>query len=242
MDANYYPIEGDSTDDAFLRSASWNSGRLTAGRSGVVEPYEVDVFAPVNNENACMPGTATELGVDAAKTQSDDRSWLQRRWHVAKEFTGRHKGKMVMGAVAVSAALTFANNPYEEVIDQALEAAPWVLSGVVVSEAAFVAGGIMMAGSVGNKIGNPLKIKEKIPEIAKQANDSLLFKSGFWVNTAGAVGTGVFLSAAIVGKMPPEAYGALSVTLVDLSLTCAVRKAMLDGIRKNSTATRTGDL
>jgi hypothetical protein len=155
-------------------------------------------------------------------------------WDRARHFVSRHKGKLALGAAAASATLTFALNPMEEVQHEVIDAAPAVGVGIVASEVMFVGGMVMMASSVGNKVGNPLKLRERLPEICEQANDSKLFKAGFWVNATGAVGSAAILSAGVIAKLPPESYGVLSIAAADIAVTVAVRKAMLDGIRNNT--------
>jgi hypothetical protein len=92
----------------------------------------------------------------------------------------------------------------------------------------------MMLTSVGDKIGNPITIKKRTKEIAAKANNSNLFKTGFVVNTAGAVGDFAVISTGVMKELPPTSWGVLSLTLVDLGLTVAVRKGIINSIRNNS--------
>jgi hypothetical protein len=163
----------------------------------------------------------------------------QRSWDLTKSFVQRHKGKIAIGAAATSAALTIAFNPTGEVVDQITEALPWVGVGLVATEAAFVAGGSMMVTSVGGKIGNPLTVKQRIPEISQKASESTLFKAGFWVNTAGAVGSAAVITAGVITQLPPESYGLLSFAAADLAVTVGVRRTMLQGIKANSSSSNT---
>lgn len=156
-------------------------------------------------------------------------------WDRARQFVARNKGKLALGAAAASATLTFAMNPMEEVQTEVIDAAPVVGVGIVASEAMFVGGLVMMASSVGGKVGkNPLKLRERLPEICEKANESKMFKSGFWVNAAGAVGSAAVISVGVVTHMPPESYGVLGFAAADIGVTVAVRKAMLDGIKNNT--------
>jgi hypothetical protein len=151
-----------------------------------------------------------------------------------KQWFGRHKTKLAVGAAAVGLAITLTNNPISELKDDVVDAAPWVGAGVAASEVAFTIGAGMMLGAVGEKIGNPLKVKERIPAIAQKANNSKLFKTGFVINTVGAVGDFVVLSGGVVKEMPVESYPVLGLTLLDLGLTVAVRKAIHRGVKNNS--------
>lgn len=187
----------------------------------------------IGNHEMAMP---TETGAEIITTEQNLNHEAQSQSVSNRfvEFLQRRKMKLAIGAVAVSSVMTLTNNPASEVIDDAIEAAPWVGSGVVASEALFIAGAGMMAASVKDKLGNPFKIKERIPEIATKARDSKLFKFGFWTNTVGAVGDFAVISAGIVAKMPPESYPLLAIPLLDLGVTVAVRKAIRSGIRENS--------
>lgn len=207
---------------------------MEADNFPLVEGYLVPLTNETEEEQIQLPD-----GLTPDFNETHDKN----AWQRAREWASRHKGKLALGAIATSTALTFAFNPTQEVKDRIVEAAPIIGVGIAGSEAMFVGGAAIMASAVGSKVGNPLKLKERLPEICEKANDSLLFKSGFWINTVGAVGTAAFFSAGVLAKMPPESYGVLSFAGADLALTVAVRKAMLSGIRSNiqkeSTDTKT---
>lgn len=196
-------------------------------------PPENDADFPVE-EAFTEPLELTSYDLtDYAAVDVEEIARMRRMWERVKGFAGHNKGKLALGAFAVSTALTFSSHSYHTVEHDLTAALPWVGSGVVASETAFVVGAGMMAAAVGSKVGSPLKIKERIPEIAERANDSLLFKSGFWVNTTGAVGTAAIVSAGVVAKLPPESWGVLPIAFADMGLTTTVRLAMHRGIRNN---------
>ncbi len=149
-------------------------------------------------------------------------------------FLNRQKMKLCLGATTTSLAATALLDPMGNTKDKVMEAAPYVATGVVTSEVLWLGGAAMMLGAVGSKVGNPLKIKQRIPEISEKANDSKLFKAGFAVNIAGALGDFVVLSAGVMTKLPPHSWGTLSFTLIDLGVTLGVRKTMIDGIHANA--------
>lgn len=162
-----------------------------------------------------------------------EQSLFQR----ARDYASRKKMSLAVGAMGLSAAATITNNPLSELKDDVITSAPWVGAGVLASEALFVAGAGMMAASVKDKIGNPFKIKERIPQIAQKAAKSKLFWTGFWVNTVGATGDFVAISSGVIAKMPPESYPMLALPLLDLGVTVAVRKAIINSTRENSVDT-----
>lgn len=207
-----------------------------------VPAYEIipGFYPPDDELEAAVEDQVTEplgtLGADTfeyADETFEEPARMRQIWERVKGFAGRNKGKLALGAFALSTALTFTSHSYHQVEHDLVEALPWVGGGVATSETAFIVGAGMMGAAVGRKVGNPLTVKERIPEIAERANDSLLFKSGFWVNTAGAVGTAAIVSAGVIAKLPPESYGVLPIAFADMGLTATVRVAMLKGIREN---------
>ncbi len=199
--------------------------------------------APVDDTNLEQDFLATdERSIDVVEPTAADFNALsavdvnehRNGWQRAREWAARHKGKLALGAAVASATLTLTLNPLGEVTHEVVDAAPMVGIGIATSETMFVGGLAMMATAVGTKVGNPLKLKERLPDICEKANDSKLFKAGFWVNTVGAVGSAAIISTGIIAELPPESYGMLSFAAADLAVTVAVRKAMLSGIKRNT--------
>lgn len=157
-------------------------------------------------------------------------------WDKTRDFVQQHKGKILLGAAAVSLAMPFAVNPAEEAAEQVGGAIGWTIAGGAVSEGMFCGGIAMMGASMGaGRAGlgkNPLKWR--LPEVCERANDSLLFKTGFWVNTTGAVGTAAIGAAAAIAYLPPGSLGILAVPAFDLAVTYKLRRALLDGIKDNA--------
>lgn len=159
-------------------------------------------------------------------------------WERTKQWVGRNKVKLALGVSAVSLAATPVYNPMGEVTKDLYEASPWVAAGVVTTEALFAGGIAMMAMSVGGSLRNPFKMRGQLQEICQKANDSMLFKTGFWTNTVGAVGSAAVIGGGIIAKLPPESYGLLSFSALDIGVTVTVRKALMNGI-KNKSAEKT---
>ncbi|MDQ3123647.1 MAG: hypothetical protein M3Q14_03110 [bacterium] len=164
---------------------------------------------------------------------SEDNHNLTKSDEKSRSWFSKHKYKLALGAAAASAAFTLVADPFEETREAVGDAAPWVAGGVAASEVLFIAGAGMMVASVGDKVGNPLTMKKRMGDIAQKANESNLFKAGFIVNTTGAVGDFVVLSGGVMRELPPTSWGVLSLTLLDLSLTVAVRKGIMEGIHQN---------
>jgi hypothetical protein len=151
------------------------------------------------------------------------------------QFFNKYKARLAIGATATSVAATLVTNPFEETKHQLIETAPWVGTSLIVGEAMWLGGAAIAAASLGDKIGNPIKVKEKFNAIADRANSSRLFKTGFWINTIGAIGEVTVPSVGIIANLPPQSWGVISIGLLDLGITVSVRKAIRAGIRENRT-------
>lgn len=196
-------------------------------------PSDTTVFADYLVSNSNVLANA-ESSYDLNNTLDAEATGEEAgRFEKIKNWLHKRKTRLILGAAAVSTAVTLMYNPINELKDEVVEAAPWVGGGIVASEAAFCVGAAMMVASIGDKIGNPFKLKSRLPEISQRANDSKLFKSGFWINAVGAVGDFVVLSAGVMKSMPIETYPILGLTLMDLGATIALRKTILDGIKNN---------
>lgn len=197
------------------------TNEVTNNLSNSTSLQAVEVVAGVNRTETTILETSP----------NQESSYFKR----VGNFIGRQKTKICLGATAVSVAATLALDPFEGTKEQVLEAAPYVVGGMAASEVAWLGGAAMMVGAIGSRVPlNPIKLKTKIPEISEKANNSKLFKAGFGVNIAGALGDFVVLSGAVVQNLPPHSWGILGFTLADLGVTLGVRKAMLGGIKKNA--------
>lgn len=154
--------------------------------------------------------------VEASKTPGRVGKWVMRG---------------LIGFALGSAAFTVATDNVSEAKDAVVEAAPWVAGGVGVSEAMFIGGAAMMVMSAGEKVGNPLKLKGRLPEIVVKAGDSNTFRAGMAINTVGAFGDAAVIAAGTFHAMPVEAWGIAGLAMADGVGTLAVRKWMIDKYR-----------
>lgn len=221
--------------NAYQDEPSLNFGVLTVVENPL--PEKIQNIKPIKK----MIGKAASYALRSEKLSkvlfretmpSSEEKPEKTKTKKTKEFLNKHSTKLLLGAAAVSFALTVVANPFEQTKDEVIDAAPWVGGGLFLSEAMWIGGAAMMLTSVGDKVKNPLKIRKKLPELAKKANSSKLFKSGFYINTAGAVGSATVISAGVVDKLPFHSWGLLGLAVADLGVTIAVRKAILRGIKK----------
>lgn len=211
--------------EIIIPDAVLDPGVLVPAQTGAELTIDTLMPSAANTELVVAPSSVSEVVAETKRSRVGN-------------FISRQKTKALLGLTAVSTAVTLALDPFSETKEAVLDAAPWVAGGIAVSEAAFVAGAAMMLSAVGSEVPrNPLKIKEKIDHIAQKANDSRLFKAGFVVNTAGALGDFLVLSAGVTRELPIHSWGMLGFSLADLGVTIAVRKAIINGVHKHSTGT-----
>ena len=124
-------------------------------------------------------------------------------------------------------------SPLGPLIDRVREVGPWVGLGLIVSEALFLAGLAVMAWSVGVRMGpNPLRWRDRLEVVLASLNRSPPFWVGLVINTVGAAGTALVVAGAVLGGLPLSAWGLRVLPLADLSLTVAVRAAVVNGVRQ----------
>lgn len=114
-------------------------------------------------------------------------------------------------------------SPYHELKDQFIEAAPWVVTGMIVSELCFILGLTVMAIGVGSKVRNPLRLRREIKTILISGVTTQIFWIGFWINAVGAVGTAVCGIAGIVLVLPIGSWGLMVLPLLDVAATITLR-------------------
>lgn len=164
----------------------------------------------------------------------DIPKYVQQEEASQQSWVRRHRGKLALGGAGVSLGLTLALNPVGETLDKVEQEAPAVAVGMVAMEAMWIGGAAMMLQSVGRREKNPFKIRSQMTDIATVAQNSKLFQAGFWINTTGAIGEFAIPAVVVCAKLPPESWGILSLSLVDLGATIALRKVIRDGIRENA--------
>ncbi|MEM7338233.1 MAG: hypothetical protein AAF467_06280 [Actinomycetota bacterium] len=122
--------------------------------------------------------------------------------------------------------------PLGPTIDRVRSVGPWVGLGLIMSEVLFVIGLALMAGAMGISLGpNPLRWRSRLDTVLARLDRTPVFWVGLVINTIGALGTGVVLVAAVIGGLPLSAWGLLVLPAADISLTAAVRAAVVRGVR-----------
>jgi hypothetical protein len=156
---------------------------------------------------------------------NSDPSCYEKTWGVIK----RNKIVTIAGAIAVG---SLAANPIGETIEAVRDVAPYVGTGLIISEAGWIGGAAMMLATGGKKMLNPLKIKTAFKDIADNAEDSKFFKAGFALNLSSAVAQFAIPTVAVTANMPPQTWGILAVGAIDLWATIVLRRAIWKGVHK----------
>ncbi len=145
------------------------------------------------------------------------------------------------GLVALSIA-SLLLSPLGPLIDRVREVGPWVGGGLLLSEVLFAIGLLVMAWSVGVKLGrNPFQWRTRLDVVLAQLQRSPTFWVGLAVNTVGAIGTALVLVAAVLAGLPVSAWGLLVLPAADLGLTVAVRAAVVGGVRRDRLDAQVGE-
>ncbi len=161
---------------------------------------------------------------------SPDRQAVELR----NSWLSRHKTALVLGAAALSTAVTLVGDPMSETKDHLLDAAPWVGTGLIAGEVCWIGGAAMMLAAVGDRVGrNPLKIRERLSGIAQKANNSRLFQAGFWLNYSAAIAQTSVMTAGIVSELPVHSWGWLAIPATDLWVTLSARRLIYNGMRRS---------
>ncbi|HTE57370.1 MAG TPA: hypothetical protein VK694_01385 [Verrucomicrobiae bacterium] len=197
--------------------------------------------------------TAPETVITYNTEEDSPNSLLGRAAEWAKKHAGTIKWAGAGALALASGALTFMNNGFQELREQVVETLPWAVAAGAATEVAFVAGGAMMLTAAGMKVGgNVLKIRKKTTELQEQMaegetssrplRESMLFRAGFVINTAGALGTAAVVAAG-GATLPSESWpGVAGLVALDVASTFGLRAAILraaGGWRAESTDTDT---
>ena len=117
----------------------------------------------------------------------------------------RHKIGVAVGTLAIG-SIAFAAPEVAETATILKQNAPWVVPSLVVTETLWNSGAAMMLASAGKKIGNPLKLHNRIGELISSVSDSRLFRTGLGTNVIGELGTASIISAGSIAELPPSTW------------------------------------
>ncbi|MBX4201813.1 hypothetical protein KW803_02880 [Candidatus Saccharibacteria bacterium] len=151
---------------------------------------EADTFNPQINDSE------HEEANQLAETSTNDESWL-----LANKFR-----VAAVGAYLGAVALTY--NQLGEVKDQVFESAHWTVPAIVASETIAQAGLAAMVVATGSKVGNPITFKKRIQGFRGKLTNSNMFRTGAYLNLAGAAGTSAVIASEAVAELPQSAWPA----------------------------------
>ncbi|OGL25976.1 hypothetical protein A3E49_02485 [Candidatus Saccharibacteria bacterium RIFCSPHIGHO2_12_FULL_49_19] len=160
-------------------------------------------------------------------SQEKDQAGIQN-----ENWLKRHKTKMAVGAAALSLALPMAFQPMSENRKIATEAAPWVATGLVASEAVLLGGAAIMLAAAGSRIGNPLRIRGNLHRL-KDANGTNAMRVGYAVHIAGAASWDAVLSVGVL-ELPKASWGLMAIPAYSVAITGVRAVALWPTLKKPS--------
>lgn len=172
---------------------------------------------------------AERLGVELVPSDTDPEALIEAdgRSKVMKFFSGavkwakEHKTKAVMLASAVAGlGYVAASGGESHAIHEILKNAPWVAPAYAGSLATYFTSGGIMLGTAGAKV---LSLNKYLPELMREKKADLVLRTAFYTNLVSGVAAAGVVSAGMIEALPPGAWAALSVPLIDLYATVALR-------------------
>lgn len=155
------------------------------------------------------PSEDGEVHNDVAESHADSKSWL-------------HRNRISIGlacfAAAGAASLIYSHELDNTVHD--IESHAEIGLVIPITEAAAWIGAGMMVMSAGSKIGNPLTIKPRLKELRDDLSDNHLYRAGWLLGAAGAVGTAAVVAGGAIADLPPSSWplaGVVSTTSIVFS-------------------------
>ncbi len=109
--------------------------------------------------------------------------------------------------------------------------ADWIVLALVITEACFIAGIVIMSFAVFKTIRNPFRQRGQLNELVRQGVRTWSFNIGFVLNAIGAIGTSLVLISAATTTLPIYAWSILLLPVIDLFVTVVLRIALIKEIR-----------
>ncbi|HET7302746.1 MAG TPA: hypothetical protein VFI74_05450 [Candidatus Saccharimonadales bacterium] len=147
----------------------------------------------------------------------------------------RHKLGLGAAAATGITAWSVAAQPFAETIQQLESAGVWAGVGVVAGETGFIGGAACMLAAAGQRIGNPLRLRERLQDLPGRLANDPRFKAGFFVNAVGSVLTSGTIAAGVAIEMP-SAWPMAALAAADVAATVGTRRAVWGGLRDKATA------
>lgn len=133
------------------------------------------------------------------------------------------KRGLLWGLVFLSVGFLFFT-PYDQLLDNAKQVLPWVGTAVVLSEALFIIGLIIMAIAAGTSIRHPWRLRREIKTLFRDTVvKSRLFWVGFSINVIGALGSTGSICVALFMVLPVQSWAIILIPLADILATVLLR-------------------
>jgi hypothetical protein len=132
--------------------------------------------------------------------------------------------RVLFWALVLFSAVSLIFAPFDSIWERLISVLPWLGIGVIVSEALFIGGIVIMATPLGIRVRNPFKLHKDLKAILLASTNTTTFWVGFWINAVGACATTFLLAVGIVAVLPVTSWGLLCLAAVDLAATIAIRQ------------------
>jgi hypothetical protein len=137
--------------------------------------------------------------------------------------------KMLGVLIVITSLMSIALSPIDRVGAKIIANAPEILWAFFISETLFLLGILIMASRIGYELViNPYHWRKHYRTILKNIPEDTPFWVGFWINTVGALGTGVAILFGVVLTLPAHSWGISWVGFADLGITITVRSAVIE--------------
>lgn len=137
-------------------------------------------------------------------------------------FTKTIKRGLLWSLVIISVGFLLFT-PYDQLLDNAKQVLPWVSTAIILSEALFITGLIIMALAAGMSVRHPWRLRRELKAIFRTTANSRLFWVGFWINVIGAVGSTGSVCVALLKVLPVQSWAIILIPLADLLATALLR-------------------
>lgn len=136
-----------------------------------------------------------------------------------------------IAAFVICFAVSLFFSPLGTIADRLREVAPWVAAGIIVTEAMWVGGAVLMAYGAGSRLSSGLRVGGRLSEYRAGGRGLTVFRVGLGINFVGAIGTALVIVVGVVVALPVATWpSAILLALLDIVATVLVRLAIYKGL------------
>lgn len=164
-----------------------------------------------------------------APTDQEQQARLLGFFSRAVQWARAHKTALALSSAGAGIAYTVGTGAGGELMQNIQENSSWIIPAYTTSMTAFVGGAVAMAAAVGGRVRQFLRPQATLEQV--RPGQETLLKTGFWLNTAGALGAASVAAAGVVETLPPAAWGVLAIPAIDIYTTAVTRNWLYSKIK-----------